>query len=290
MLRSLARAPVAGRAAARLSGSVLLQPAAGSHAAHQHHMHGQRRTASSTASPAAGADLLSEHDAAQVAMLEEMCIIVDMDDRVIGEDTKKNVHLRDGPCMRAGGTPHRAFSAFVFNSKGELLMQQRSEEKILFPLNWANSCCSHPLAEGALFLGETVTGEADGAAGTIKAARRKLEQELGIDPEALPADCFQFVTKVHYKAPCDDPVWGEHEIDYCLVARPPADIVVRPNANEVYDARWFSQDEMRQFIRSARDPDGPIISPWFSVIEQALLHGWWDDLSGIEPDGAIHRF
>ena len=36
-------------------------------------------------------------------------------------------------------------------------MQQRSDEKILFPLNWANSCCSHPLAEGALFLGQTIT-------------------------------------------------------------------------------------------------------------------------------------
>ena len=50
-------------------------------------------------------------------MMEEMCILTDADDNVLGGDTKKNVHLIDGPCMRDGGVPHRAFSAFVFNRK-----------------------------------------------------------------------------------------------------------------------------------------------------------------------------
>ena len=44
------------------------------------------------------------------------------------------------------GKLHRAFSVFLFNTKNELLMQQRSKEKILFPLYWANTCCSHPLS------------------------------------------------------------------------------------------------------------------------------------------------
>lgn len=43
------------------------------------------------------------------------------------------------------GMLHRAFSVFLFNSKGELLLQQRSDEKITFPSTWTNTCCSHPL-------------------------------------------------------------------------------------------------------------------------------------------------
>merc|ERR1712185_471934 len=139
---------------------------------------------------------LEGYNPAQVSMMEEMCILVDADDNVLGGDTKKNVHLMDGPCMVAGGPPHRAFSVFLFNQKNELLMQKRSVEKILFPLHWANTCCSHPLHDGATFLGTEITGEMDGGAGCVRAARRKLEQELGIAPEQLPTDCFQVVTRV----------------------------------------------------------------------------------------------
>ena len=87
----------------------------------------------------------------------------------------------------------------------ELLMQKRCDQKILFPNHWANTCCSHPLHDGALFLGEPIHGEMDGAAGTVQAARRKLLQELGVDPVQLPPECFQFVTRVHYKAAMPGP-------------------------------------------------------------------------------------
>ena len=56
-------------------------------------------------------------NADQVKMLEELCILVDDDDNVVGPDTKKNVHLMDGPSMRPGGIPHRAFSVFLFNQQ-----------------------------------------------------------------------------------------------------------------------------------------------------------------------------
>lgn len=148
----------------------------------------------------AGLDL-SVYDEAQLAMMEEMCIVTDFDDNVVGQDTKKNVHLIDGPCMRANGFPHRAFSVFLFDENWSLLLQKRCDEKILFPLHWANTCCSHPLAEGATFIGEPVFGESEGPAGVVRAARRKLHQELGIVPTAIPEESFRFVTKVHYKAP-----------------------------------------------------------------------------------------
>ena len=92
-----------------------------------------------------------EYDATQLAMMEEMCIVTDFQDNVIGGDTKKNVHLIDGVCMLPGGPPHRAFSVFLFNENHELLVQKRCNDKILFPEHWANTCCSHPLADGATF-------------------------------------------------------------------------------------------------------------------------------------------
>ena len=234
---------------------------------------------------------LEGYNAAQVSMMEEMCILVDADDNVLGGDTKKNVHLMDGPCMVAGGPPHRAFSVFLFNQKNELLMQKRSVEKILFPLHWANTCCSHPLHDGATFLGTEITGEMDGGAGCVRAARRKLEQELGIAPEQLPTDCFQVVTRVHYKAPMPGPSprWGEHEVDYLLVARPEHDVTVAPNPEEVAEARWMSQQQIRQLVADAAAGADELISPWFGEIEGLLLHTWWEDLARIESDSAIHR-
>jgi isopentenyl-diphosphate delta-isomerase len=252
----------------------------------------------------AGVDF-SQYDEAQLAMMEEQCIVVDRDDNIVGEDSKKNVHLIDGPCMRPGGLPHRAFSVFLFDEDWNLLLQKRCDDKILFPLHWANTCCSHPLADGATFLGSVVRGEQKGPPGTVQAARRKLEQELGLAPEALPAECFQFVTKVHYKAPLPgkDPQWGEHEIDYILLAQRPRAAIeasLALNPNEVCDARWVSQEECLAFVAGAGNPHGATeaeragewISPWFGAIHDELLHPWWDALRAgrtVEADGAIHR-
>lgn len=208
----------------------------------------------------------------QVKMLEELCILVDENDEVIGADSKKNVHLIDGPSMRPGGMPHRAFSVFLFNEANELLMQKRSAEKILFPHHWANTCCSHPLHDGATFLDTVIHGEMQGSLGTIRAARRKLEQELGIRPADLPEDCFTFLTKIHYKAPMpgESPLWGEHEIDYILFAKPSAPVSFTPNPEEVSEARYFSQDEIKSFCAEGAS-HGELISPWFGEIEHLLL-------------------
>lgn len=243
----------------------------------------------------------TEYDATQLAMMEEMCIIVDFDDRVIGEDTKKNVHLIDGVCMLPLGPPHRAFSVFLFDEQWRLLIQQRCADKILFPKHWANTCCSHPLADGATFLGSPIHGEADGAPGTIRAARRKLHQELGIDPVQLPASSFKFITKVHYKAPLpgEAPGWGEHEIDYILLCQRPGATIessLNLNPNEVEAVRWLTQEECAAFVGDGHG-DGTavgdaLISPWFGAIARDLLPSWWASLrrgEDLEPDGLIHR-
>ena len=165
-------------------------------------------------------------------------------------------------------------------------------------------------------MGNPIHGEADGPLGTIRAARRKLSQELGIAPEAVPEDSFHFVTKVHYKAPLPghDPKWGEHEVDYILLCQRPRAVIEASldlNPNEVSDVRWLTQEECREFVEGAAAPDGgdgshegrgsddvadkghgELISPWFGTIARELLHPWWDALKRgelVEPDGLIHR-
>lgn len=95
-------------------------------------------------------------------------------EQVIGSGSKKFCHLMDN--IRAGKALHRAFSVFVFNAAGELLLQKRSDDKILFPQRWTNTCCSHPLYNDL----EMDNPPSPDASGVKRAVVRKLEHELGI--------------------------------------------------------------------------------------------------------------
>lgn len=108
--------------------------------------------------------------------MEEMCLVVDDNDEIIGYDTKKNCHLMQN--INDTKILHRAFSVFLFDHEGRLLLQQRADEKITFPGYWTNTCCSHPL---------NIEGEEDSedALGVKRAAQRKLEHELGISPNQV---------------------------------------------------------------------------------------------------------
>ena len=76
-------------------------------------------------------------------MLEDMLILVDAQDRVSGAMSKKEAHQfsRDTP----RGWLHRAFSCFIFDAQGRMLLTKRAASKITFPSVWTNACCSHPL-------------------------------------------------------------------------------------------------------------------------------------------------
>lgn len=119
-----------------------------------------------------------------------------------------NLHHPPGHLMKNidRGLLHRAFSVFLFDSSNRLLLQQRATEKITFPDMWTNTCCSHPLGVPT----ETGAELQDAVAGVKRAAQRKLDQELGIKPEQVPLEKFEFLTRIHYKAPSDGK-WGEHE-------------------------------------------------------------------------------
>ena len=136
-------------------------------------------------------DPLAGTDAIQAALMEERCLVIDRDDNLIGIDSKKNTHLMKNI---NNGLLHRAFSVFLFNSEGKLLLQQRAAEKITFPLYWTNTVCSHPIyfvpdtpledpavPVASLDLSdEQPEVEENLQLGVKRAARRKLEHELGI--------------------------------------------------------------------------------------------------------------
>lgn len=183
---------------------------------------------------------LAGFDDEQVRLMEERCIVLDENDNILRDGSKKECHLMTN--IR-DGLLHRAFSCFIFHpDTGKLLLQKRAPEKITFPNMWTNTCCSHPLM---------VRAEMDGAEGAKRAAQRKLEHELGVPPSELPIETFQYLTRIHYLAPSNG-LWGEHEsvfmltVDYILfvVANPTLSV----NANEVCDVQWVSPEELRKLM------------------------------------------
>ncbi|RPA87520.1 Isopentenyldiphosphate isomerase [Ascobolus immersus RN42] len=207
------------------------------------------------------------YDPEQIRLMEEVCIVLDSNDKPIGTGSKKLCHLMTNINK---GLLHRAFSVFLFDQEGRLLLQQRADEKITFPGMWTNTCCSHPLGVP----GETGSELQESILGVKRAAQRKLDQELGIKSEQVPLDKFKFLTRIHYLAPSDGK-WGEHEIDYILFIQTPVDTV--PNPNEVKDVKYVTQQELKDMFKT----DGLTFTPWFKLICESLLFKWWDNLSNI---------
>ena len=160
---------------------------------------------------------------------DELLVLVDPTDREIGTLDKSACH--DGP-----GVLHRAFSLFVFNSAGELLIQQRQADKRLWPSYWSNSCCSHPRA------GEDIAD----------AVGRRLAEELGVNAD------LTFLYKFEYTARFGD-VGTEHELCWVYVGRADQDPVV--NSAEVLAWRWISRDLLTEELRS--NPHS--FTPWFTM-------------------------
>ena len=131
--------------------------------------------------------------------MAEAVIHVTEHDEVVGPMSKLETH-------QGSGHFHRAFSVLLFNTKGEMLLQQRSADKVTFPSVWANACCSHPLHSPEEM-------EENGAIGVKRAAVRKLEQELGIDPSSISTDDMIFMSKMRYAARMNSR-WIEREVDF----------------------------------------------------------------------------
>eukprot|EP01035_Chromulina_nebulosa_P029272 gene29272-38784_t len=229
-------------------------------------------------------------------MIRDECIVVDQDDHItgLGHGSKRDVHTFTSANPR--GVLHRAFSVFIFNEDGKLLLQQRAADKITFPSVWTNTCCSHPLHG---FEPNEVDDDATIASGAVtgvkNAAIRKLDHELGI-VDIVPSD-FKYLTRLHYWAADvvthgESSPWGEHEIDYILFVQ--KNVKVNPNPEEVKDVKYVDAAELASMMNPS---NGLLWSPWFRIIaEYFLLPHWWKDLKlTLTTDkftdySKIHRF
>lgn len=190
---------------------------------------------------------LKDHDSIQSEMMGEMCLVVDKNDNVTGSSSKLSCHSGEG-------IRHRAFSVLIFDSESRLLIQKRSSEKITFPGVWANSCCSHPL---------DIESENCGEKGVENAAKRKLEQELGITTSVTGSWDFHHIGRMEYSCRWDDE-WIEREIDHIMVVF--ADAEVTPNSNEISEVKWVNKEEILRMMDGRGDWEGQVIAPWFRLI------------------------
>jgi len=206
-------------------------------------------------------------------MHQDMLLLVDGADQVSGAMSKQEAHTFSAETPR--GWLHRAFSCFLFDDEGRMLITRRAASKITFPDVWTNACCSHPLH------GRTPSevDMADGREmpGIKHAARRKLAHELGIDATEIPHEDFCYLGRFRYWAADTltygaEAPWGEHEVDYILLFR--GTVELRPNADEVSETRYVTPDELRQMLGE----DGLRWSPWFIGIMDRGGWTWWDDL------------
>lgn len=226
------------------------------------------------------------HDEEQIRLMEELCIVLDYNDIPVGAGTKKLCHLMSNINE---GLLHRAFSVFLFNDDGKLLLQQRADEKITFPNMWTNTCCSHPLCVKSELGHGDINLLSTAIEGAKNAAQRKLFHELGIPAKDCPIDAFKFLTRIHYKSASggEESKWGEHEIDYILILKTKNDITLDANYNEVRDVKWVSQEDLKEMFND----DKLVFTPWFKLICETFLFQWWNNLSDLSDykDDKIHR-
>jgi isopentenyl-diphosphate delta-isomerase len=163
------------------------------------------------------------------ANMEELLILVDKNDNQIGAMPKMEAHEK--------GVLHRAFSVFIFNKKGELMLQQRAAHKYHSPLLWTNTCCSH---------------QRDGE-NNIQAGERRLQEEMGFTTNLN--EVFSFI----YKAPFDNGL-TEHELDHVLVGY----FDDNPNINkeEVEDYKWMLLEDVKSDIEN----NSSEYTAWFKII------------------------
>lgn len=246
---------------------------------------------SSGSSDDSEAEVFDGHDEEQIKLMDELCIVLDYQDKPVGAGTKKLCHLMENIDE---GLLHRAFSVFFFNDNNELLLQQRADEKITFPNMWTNTCCSHPLCVPSELGISLVNSENNdwklekAVTGAKFAAQRKLSHELGIPAEVCPISAFHFLTRIHYKsASGEGSKWGEHEIDYILFIKATGTIPIEANRNEVKDYKYVDPSTLRTMMNDSN----LVFTPWFKLICETFLFKWWNHLADLTPfqDEEIHR-
>jgi isopentenyl-diphosphate delta-isomerase len=162
-------------------------------------------------------------------MREEEVILVNANDEQIGTMPKMEAHEK--------AQLHRAFSVFILNDKGEIMLQQRAAHKYHSPLLWTNTCCSHQR------VGET----------NLEAGKRRLQEEMGFTSELK--ELFSFI----YKAPFENGL-TEHELDHVMLGSYNASPVI--NTEEVENWKWMKPGTIKKDIEN--NPQE--YTAWFKII------------------------
>ena len=162
-------------------------------------------------------------------MNEEKVILVDKEDNAIGTMFKMEAHEK--------AVLHRAFSVFILNHKGELMLQQRALHKYHSPGLWTNTCCSHQ-REGE---------------GNIEAGTRRLKEEMGF--ETALEELFSFTYKTSF-----DNGLAEHEFDHIMFGY--YDGYPKINPEEVASWKWMSLKKIK--IDMEKHPEN--YTAWFKII------------------------
>ena len=160
--------------------------------------------------------------------MSENVILVNEQDEEVGTMPKMEAHIE--------GKLHRAFSVFVFNTEGQLLLQQRAADKYHSGGKWSNTCCSHPRP------GED----------TLDAAHRRLFEEMGMTCELNEA--FSFIYKVEM-----DGGLTEHEYDHVYVGI--SDVPPVPNSAEVAAYCYEKMSELEEKLTNESDQ----YSEWLKI-------------------------
>lgn len=167
----------------------------------------------------------------------EQVILVDNKDRVLGTMEKMEAHEK--------AQLHRAFSVFVFDEHGNMLLQQRARTKYHSGGLWTNSCCSHPRPEED----------------TLAAANRRLKEEMGFETELQKV--FDFV----YKADFDNGL-TEYEFDHVFVGTYNGPIL--PDPAEVSNYTFQSMEAIQESLQ--KNPE--IYTRWFHIAFPKMQQ-WW---------------
>lgn len=172
-------------------------------------------------------------------MKEQLVVLVNDKDEPIGLMEKMEAHQK--------GLLHRAFSVFIFDAKGNMLLQQRAGEKYHGAYLWTNACCSHPLPD------ERVED----------AARRRLKEELGFTTALHEIFCFTYRANVE-----NDLI--EHEFDHVFAGEYEGNL--QPNSNEVED---YSYQPVAQ-IKNEVDEYPEKFTSWFKIAFPKI-EKWWQE-------------
>ena len=164
--------------------------------------------------------------------MEPKVILVDEQDNAIGVMDKLQVHKE--------GLLHRAFSIFLFNEAGAMLIHKRAADKYHSENLWTNACCSHPQPEESV----------------LEAAHRRLMEEMGMTCDLSFAFKFIYQTEV-----TQDLI--EHELDHVLIGHTEA--IPEPNPAEVQDWKWMHLEDLQADVNL--HPENYTI--WFKI---ALPH------------------